>query len=271
MTEVAVVGLGLLGGSLGLALRERGLARVIAVDRREVLDEGRAVEAADERWTSDDPRLDERLRAVDLIALATPVSAIVRELPRFITLGPVVTDLGSTKRAVVAAAAGASHFVPGHPMAGAERGGLAHARGDLFEGRRWFLLHEGVDAAAFERVAAVLRGVGALPTPIDAASHDASVALTSHAVQLVASAFVVTAAKRGVAAAAKGPGWSDATRVAGGPTAVWRDILETNRDEVEAALRALRAELDGLLTGSELDVERALALLDRARRAADGG
>jgi len=154
--RVAIVGVGLIGGSIGLAVRRhvRG-ARVVGVDRKAVLRAARARCAIDEATTS----LARGLQGADLVILALPVDAILEILPRVAVLlpqGAVVTDVGSTKEAIDRAARRAglgARFVGGHPMAGSERSGIAHADGRLFAGAPWVLCRpEG--AAASRRVAA---------------------------------------------------------------------------------------------------------------------
>lgn len=274
MEQLTVCGVGLMGGSLALAVRERGLARrVVGIDSwstvppPSVLDE--AISVRDEAGCR------EAYAASDLTVLAMPVSAIRAALPGVLdalrnTAG-VVTDCGSTKRALVEVAAehGARpRFVPGHPMAGHPEGGLANARGDLFVGRRWLLCPENVSAPdALERVTELVRAVGAEPILLSAEEHDRSVAFTSHVPQLVASALAVLVAEVGADIAA-GPGFASATRVAGGAENMWRDIFVSNGDAVADALGKLSQRLSAAavaLAQEPADPHPALALLAEAR------
>jgi prephenate dehydrogenase len=139
MKRIAIVGFGLIGGSLSLALRRNGGVHVTAIDRAPVLARTEARQAADELIPLEQAEgMKTALERSDLTVLAVPVSTIVRLLPWSLTHAPVVTDCGSTKREIANAAAEHPRgdcFVPGHPMAGLPDGGIENARGDLFEGR----------------------------------------------------------------------------------------------------------------------------------------
>ncbi len=229
MNEVAILGLGLVGGSLAHACRARSL-RVIGIDRANVLALPEARAAADVLVdVADDSAVRNALGAADLVVLAAPVSAIVSELPRALEAAALVTDCGSTKREIVYAAGSAAHFVGGHPLAGGTDAGVVHARADLFEGCRWILCPETATPEAVRTVEEFVRSLGAEVVFLSAKAHDQSVALTSHVVQLVGSALVLAAEKRGAEIAA-GPGFVGATQGAGGNPDVWRDILATNAD-----------------------------------------
>ncbi len=272
MTRVAVFGLGLIGGSLALALRSRRPGvDVCGIDHPGVIASDAARAAAQTLLDAGDERsVTAAVNEADIVIFATPVRAICAALPRVLERARVVTDCGSTKRAI-AAAAGASprrgRFVPGHPMAGRPGSGLAQATADLFQGRRWILCGENSDADAVEQVEGLIREVGAEPVRLTAEEHDRAVALTSHVPQVVASALKVLAARRNAELAA-GPGFASATRVAGGSDAMWSDIFATNRDEVARALRELSGELEQAAVDLERDAEtpsRILKLLAAAR------
>jgi prephenate dehydrogenase len=272
--KVAVIGLGLLGGSFALGLREiEPGVHVTGIDIADVLARPAARRAADELvLASDAPAVDAAVAAADLTLLAAPVCRIVALIPRVLAVARLLTDCGSTKGSIVKAAAASprrGRFVPGHPMAGAPSGGIDLARPDLFHGRRWLLCSDGADPDAFETVEAIVRRLGADPVRIDADAHDRAVALTSHATQLVASALAAVAAEQGAEVTA-GPAFEGATRVAGGPPEMWGDILSTNAGEIERALAALVEELEAVRRGlreEPADIEPALALLARARLA----
>jgi prephenate dehydrogenase len=270
--RLAVIGFGLIGGSIGLAARSRGVAsHVVGLDRADVLAMPEARTAATEMVdVADDERAREALRAADLVVVATPVGAIEATIGDILDVAAVATDCGSTKRAILVSAgrsARRSSFVPGHPMAGLPLGGIARARADLFEGRPWILCPEQSAPEAVLRVEELVRGVGAEPIRLTAEEHDRAVALTSHLPQLLASALTVLAESRRADVAA-GPAFESATRVAGGGEAMWRDILATNADQVSAALAALGAELDVVaraLARQPPELGPALRLLERAR------
>lgn len=270
--RVAIVGFGLIGGSLALAARERSLAaQVVGVDRADVIGTDRARAAADETFdSSDESGVRRALSNADLVVVATPVGAIEAMIGEILEVANVVTDCGSTKRRIAQRArlsSRRSRFVPGHPMAGLPSGGIEHARADLFVGRPWLVCPEGCDSDALELVERLIRGVGAEPQRLSIESHDKAVALTSHLPQLLASALSVLAEKHRATIAA-GPAFESATRVAGGGEAMWRDILATNADEVCAVVDALTEELEHVTRGLRKeppDLGAALNLLERAR------
>ena len=210
------------------------------------------------------------VREADMVIFATPVGAICSALPGVLEHARLVTDCGSTKRAIAAVAAASprrGRFVPGHPMAGRPGSGLAQATAELFQGRRWIVCGEASEADAIDQVERLIREVGAEPVRLTAEEHDRAVALTSHVPQIVASALKVLAARRNAELAA-GPGFASATRVAGGSDAMWSDIFATNRDEVARALRELCGELEQSAADLELGNDaptRVLELLASAR------
>jgi prephenate dehydrogenase len=206
----------------------------------------------------------------DLVVLATPVRVIAQLIGVVLERAPLVTDCGSTKRAISAVVSGSARrgrFVPGHPMAGAPNGGIELARADLFRDRRWLLCPEHSDDDAVASIEALVRRVGATPVRLGLAEHDRAVARTSHATQLIASALSVAAKLVGAEIAA-GPAFERTTHIAGGPESIWRDILASNADEVAAALGVLVAELDAVRQDLAADpprLDRAMDLLRRAR------
>lgn len=255
MKHVTVFGLGLIGGSVALALRAQGV-RVAAVDRREVLSLGLAEAAMDEGVEAGDKaRVLDCVARTDLVVLAVPVGAIAGLLPEVLAHSEAVTDCGSTKRAVMNAARrlpGFDRFVGGHPMAGLPQSGLQTARADLFQGRSWILCPGSADESRLARVEHFVRSVGGLPVRMSAEEHDRAVALTSHVPQVLASLLAVLADRQNVGAAA-GPAFERATRTAGGAESMWRDVFTTNADEVARALRTLSAELLRAAEGLETD------------------
>lgn len=271
--RVVIVGLGLIGGSFALALREAMAGvRVTGVDRAAVIALPESARATDELVDVDAPAALERAAAgSDLVVLSTPVRAIAELLPQLLARAALVTDCGSTKRAIAASVADSprrGRFVPGHPMAGAPSGGIELARADLFRDRRWLLCPDDCDADAVDSVESLVVRVGATPVRLSLAEHDRAVARTSHATQLIASALSV-AAKQAHAEIAAGPAFERTTRIAGGPESIWRDILATNADEVASALDVLVSELASVRDDLRADppsVERAMDLLRRARR-----
>lgn len=276
--RVVIVGLGLMGGSLLRALRERGVPTKIAgIDHGDVL--GAARSFLDQGALPGSPESADLLAAADLVVLAMPGRLILEAIaPTLDALSPsgVVTDMASFKLSIAERAAAhprANRFVPGHPMAGREIGGFSASRADLFEGASWFLVESGADEEAFLRVRGLVEAVGASPRTTSADAHDRAMALVSHAPHLVASALLELAAEAGALDFA-GPGFHDTTRIAGGPDAIWADIFAENRGHLVAALDALVRRIDSvkaaLHSGEREGVGAALALLASARRARNG-
>jgi prephenate dehydrogenase len=257
-TTVGVVGLGLVGGSIALRLRATWPdVQVIGLDRRRVIQEALRAGVIHNYCTA----LGD-LAECDLIVLATPVPVILELIEEASAehLTCVITDVGSTKRLITAAAArgGLPGFVGGHPMAGSEHSGINHARAGLFEGRPWLVVDgNGTQPKAVELVERFARGLGAEPRRIDATAHDRIMAYVSHVPQLVASTLMTTAGQRcGLPGfQASGPAFGEMTRVAGSPFDSWRGTLATNADFVAEALEAFINRLpsgNALRDGSEL-------------------
>ncbi|HEY6533995.1 MAG TPA: prephenate dehydrogenase/arogenate dehydrogenase family protein [Acidimicrobiales bacterium] len=262
-----VVGVGLIGGSIGAALRRAGWH----VQGRDVDEAGllQAVElgAIDEAAAVDGPV------EVDLTFVATPVGAIADEVRRALadTTG-LVTDAGSVKAPLVELMAD-PRYVGGHPMAGSEQEGVAGARADLFEGRTWVLTPvAGTDDDAFAEVRAVVAGFGAEVVSLAPERHDSMVALVSHVPHLTAASLMgladeSSAEHRGLMRLAAG-GFRDMTRIAAGHPGIWPDICAENRAAIVAELDRLVAtlgEVRGLVDDGDRD--GLVAVLERARSA----
>jgi len=266
---VGIVGLGLIGGSIGLGLRRCWpTVDVLGVDEPEVLSAARrlgAVNGVRERL--------EELQDADLIVLATPVPQIATllEAAAGADLRGTISDVGSTKRQIMAAAHGVrGRFVGGHPVAGSAQSGVAFARPDLFDRREWLIVPGDAAQAAVEGVEALARGLGARPRRLDAVTHDRLMAYVSHLPQILATVLMATAGnavgQEGLAAA--GPGFADMTRLASSPADLWRGILASNADFVAEAVAALKAGLPTTPTALE-DIGRIEAMFRAASRWAD--
>jgi prephenate dehydrogenase len=273
--RVAVVGTGLIGGSVGLALTRRG-HEIAGFD----LDHDRLLRAKELGAVSDVAgSLADAVRDADVAVVAVPVGHIADVAAQALDAGArIVTDVGSVKAPVVAAVEAArpgtvARFVGGHPMAGSEQDGVDGADADLFVGATWVLTPTAAtDASAYTDLRALVRELGAEVVSVTPAHHDALVALVSHVPQLAASTLmdVATAQEeehRTLLRLAAG-GFRDMTRIAAGHPGIWPDILAANRD---AVLDALDAYLDALQRARELvsegDGAGLLELLDRARGA----
>lgn len=243
--RAGIVGVGLLGGSLGLALRSRSLAEeVVGICRRKSVAEDAVAAGAVDRAGADFSLLS----GADLVVFATPVLSIpglLREAAPYLSAGCIVTDHGSTKRSLLEEMLPLTPdgvaLVGGHPMAGSEQSGLAAARADLFEEACYVLTPTRLSTDdSMTRLESMARALGALPLRMDAAEHDAAVARISHLPHLAAMA-VALAAIRGatppelLSQLAAG-GFRDTTRIALGDPTMWRDIFLTNRPEISCAL-----------------------------------
>ncbi|WP_051324901.1 prephenate dehydrogenase/arogenate dehydrogenase family protein [Candidatus Solirubrobacter pratensis] len=257
--KVALVGIGLIGGSIGLAARQRLNARVAGFDpvpaaREAALKAGAVQEAFG--------TVEEALDGAEFVFVAAPVAALPGAVQGALAAaGPdcVVTDVGSTKRPVVAAIED-PRFVGGHPLAGAESSGVEFARADLFVDSTWYLTPTAVTrGTVYERLHRLITRMGAWPSATDPDTHDAVMASVSHLPHVLANVLVAQAARvlsgEGERLPPTGPSFRDLTRVAGANTALWRDIYLANGDALVRAIddamqrlgafRALLANGDG--------------------------
>ncbi len=233
--RVAVVGLGLIGGSIALAARERMGAEVSGWD----LDAG-AVEAAIARGAIDLSANSsaDAVAAADVVFVAAPVGALVELVSAVLDAAPpgaVITDVGSTKRTVVQSIDD-PRFIGGHPLAGGETSGIEHARADLFDASTWYLTPGSFTATtATARIGELVGVFGATTSELDADTHDRLMAAVSHLPHVFANVLVSHLVAADVPVAL-GPSFRDATRVAGSNPAVWSAIFMDNRDELVVAL-----------------------------------
>jgi prephenate dehydrogenase len=248
--RLGVVGVGLIGGSVALAARERLGASVSGYDASP-----NALERAVSRGALDHAGRDlhEAVADAEAVFVAVPVGALNETVSQVLrAAGPdcVVTDVGSTKRAVVGAHDD-PRFVGGHPLAGAETSGVEHARADLFESATWYLTPTAkTSGVLYERLHRLLRSLGARPVAIEPETHDRILATVSHLPHVLANVLVSQAAQALAAGDARlpatGPSFRDATRVAGASSAIWRDIYLSNRDALAAGIEETIAALDGV-------------------------
>jgi prephenate dehydrogenase len=279
--RVSIVGLGLIGGSWGLALKKYGLAvRRIGFGRASTIARALAVDAVDEGTDN----LGKAVREADLIVLAAPVGGILDCIPRLKKIAPskaLVTDVGSTKRLICERAretfGDAPLFLGGHPLAGKERSGVENADAALFANARYVLtpLEEGhLEDPRIKAFVSLVAAVGARPHIMDPARHDRALAFLSHLPQLLSSALASLIAEESletrlpVELAASG--FRDVTRLAESPYSVWRDICLTNLENIQQALEALVEKLEFMkqhLSDQELEREfqQALKLREKLR------
>lgn len=259
--RATIIGTGLIGGSIGLALRKSGWT-VSGIDP-----DPRTEAEALERGVIDSVGIDP---GSTITFVAAPVRAISGAARRALAeTSGAVTDVGSVKSSVVAAV---SHprFVGGHPMAGSEQLGLEGATPDLFEGAVWVLTPvDDTDSDAFATVHAVVKLLGAEMVALDPSRHDALVAVVSHVPHLTAAALMGIAAERSTDHAAllrlAAGGFRDMTRIAAGSPAIWPDICGENRDAIVEVIETLRSELADVR--DQIAGDDRVGLLDRLEQA----
>ena len=247
--RVAVLGVGLIGGSIGLAAREKveGV-EVVGCGRnpdnlRLALERG-AIDAA-----VDSP--EQALDGAELCFACGPVGALAQQLRSALAAagpGCAVSDVGSTKGDLLAAIDD-SRFIGGHPIAGSATAGVAHARADLFEGAVWYLTpHSRSQGLLYERLHRFVVDIGARPVAVEPETHDRLVAVFSHLPHVLANVLASQAAGRlldhGEALGQVGPSFRDMTRVAGANTEMWADIYSANRTAIVEEIRDFRRELE---------------------------
>jgi len=274
--SATIVGVGLIGGSVGLGMRKRGLARrVVGVGRRQAsLDRALAVGAVDEAT------LDIRagVAEAEIVVLATPVGAMVRlarQAAGAMPKGALVTDVGSTKARLVGelerVADGRFRYVGSHPMAGSEKRGVAEASDGLFEGAACFVTPTPrTDPFALMVVQELWQALGSRVRILAPAVHDRLMALASHLPHVVAAALVNVMTPDALACA--GSGFRDTTRVASGDPRIWADVCLHNREPLLEAIEAVERQLLTLrrilADGAEAEL---LAWLESAKAVRDSG
>ena len=246
--RLSIIGVGLLGGSIGLAAKSAGMrCRVVGYGHRpSTLKKALASGAIDEAAVT--PA--DAVNGADLVILCTPVGTfpeLLKNIGPSLADGAVVTDVGSTKASVVEAAEkflpATARFVGSHPMAGSEKRGVEHARADLFGAALCILTPDGrTHPTALERVESFWQMLGMRTARISPAEHDRRLADVSHLPHAVAAALIGMQEEASLALAGKG--FADATRIAAGDGGLWRDIFIDNRENVIASIERLRAQLD---------------------------
>lgn len=247
--RVAVLGVGLIGGSIGLAAGRRLGAEVVGHSRTPATLEralelgaiGRAAASAADACAG-----------ADLVFCAAPVAKLPAQVGEALAAcgaDAVVSDVGSTKGELMAARGGDERFIGGHPLAGAETAGVENAREDLFEGARWYLTPtERSSGLLYDRLQRFVTALGARPQAIDPATHDRLMATVSHMPHVVANALAAEAAQALTEGTERlpevGPSFRDATRVAGSNPEMWGDIFASNREAVAASVESVAARLE---------------------------
>jgi prephenate dehydrogenase len=281
INKLAILGVGLIGGSVARALRAGGHVREIVGYGRTLANLQLAIELDVIDRVATAPA--DAVHGADMVVLAVPVGGtgeILAALAPALEEGTVVTDVGSVKVGVIEAARAAlgtkfPRFVPGHPIAGAEKSGAAAAQAELFRGRRVVLTPEPeTQASALARVRALWTAIGAEVVIMSAADHDRILAASSHLPQVLAYALMDMLVRRddhrAVFECAAG-GFHDFTRIAASDPAMWRDICLANREALLAVLRQYRKDLGELVAAIERgDAAWLEETFGRAKRARDG-
>ncbi len=271
---VAIVGVGLIGGSVGLALRQRGMAdRVIGIGRRQAtLRTARRVGAV----TNTTIELAKGVAEAELVVVCTPVGQIVdyvRQVAENCPHGTLITDAGSTKQAVVDALDGKlpreCRFLGSHPLAGSEKSGCAFASGDLFEGRVAIITPTlNTCAEDFDQLEQFWSDLGSVVIQMPPADHDRALALTSHLPHAVSAALASLLPEQLFRLTSSG--FHDTTRLASGDAELWKQIFLMNRANVLAAMDQFARRLHDLRTALEQSDDSALqTLLTSAKKNRD--
>ena len=254
--QITIIGTGLIGGSLGLALRKNGFpGRIIGCDRPKILTRAKRAAAIHAGVTHPV----EACKGSDVVVLATPVGAIIELIERLaptLSSETLVTDVGSTKAQVVSRAQKsfgsetAQQFLAGHPMAGKEHSGIEFADANLFRGAAWFLTPvpgQKIKAGRIAEYVAWIKKIGARIEILDADAHDQLCAWISHVPQMISTALAATLVSEYSDSAplleSGGRALREMTRIAASPYSMWRDIALTNAPNLEAALHALEQRL----------------------------
>ena len=242
--RIAVIGVGLIGGSIGMAARQDGLAEVTGFVRKP----GRGAEAIEvgaiDELAESIPAAVESAEIVFCCASVGAMESVVDEALAAAGPDTVVTDVGSTKQELFAAFGEDPRFIGGHPLAGSETAGVTNARADLYEGARWYLT-PGPNASGLllDRLQKFISSIGARPMAIEAGEHDRAMAEVSHLPHVFANQLARQGVDGTERLGALAPSLRDATRVAGANPAIWQEIFATNR---EALTEAIGVAIEGL-------------------------
>ncbi len=251
--KAVIIGLGLIGGSLAAAFKRKGvLENIIGVDSEFVIRKAKEKKLINKGFEKH--KLQEAVKGADLIILATPINQILKHLtllPQFVKPGALITDVGSTKRAIVETAGehlpSNVYFLGGHPMAGSEKTGLDHIDPFLFENAIYVLTNHSASDDLVKKYIRIIEIIGASVLFLTPAEHDEIAAVVSHLPQMLAVTLMNYAAKRNNNNPAylklAAGGFRDMTRIASSPFDVWADICKTNAENIEIAIEQLMTDL----------------------------
>jgi prephenate dehydrogenase len=262
INQVAILGVGLIGGSFGLALKQKsGAVNIIGIGR----DPDRLAQAV-QKGAIDQATTDivQGVSSADLIVLSSTIGHILEALPTVLSAarpGAVVTDVGSAKTAIVAASKNDNRFIGGHPMAGSEKTGVMAASATLFNSATWALTPTKVTGAkSLDAMLEVITAVGAIPLILSPEEHDEMVSVTSHLPHVIAASFMRFAAQSRALhldlPRMTAGSFADMTRIAGASPSIWRDVCLSNRDAVLKSLELFEKEIAKIKTAiSENDAD----------------
>lgn len=255
LNKISIVGVGLIGGSLGLALKEKKPNfKIVGIDKQEIIEKAIARGAVDEGTVN----LEEGIEEADIVIIATPVKTILDLLPKinpFLKRGCLVTDTGSTKGQVVERAnevlSKDVFFVGGHPMAGSEKCGIESANPHLFQDRTYILTPtKKSNLIAIEKIFSLIKMIDANRLILDPIEHDRIVGAVSHLPQIIAVSLINTIGELALRGnnnnyfKAIGEGFKDMTRIASSPYKIWEDICDTNQENILKMIQEFRNYLE---------------------------
>ena len=274
--RITIIGVGLIGGSIGLAVRNRRIAKeVVGVFRRDSTMRKALAKAAVDRATMS---IAEGVKGADIIIIASPVYSIpslVREAMKYASPGAIITDVGSTKSWVVKEVAkfkkprSSVSFVGSHPMAGSEHAGVEFATRDLLEGSPCIVTKApGTDGKALNRISGFWKSLGARVSVMTPGEHDRAIALVSHLPHIVAFSLAASVPRNVLKYAAEG--FKDTTRIASSDPKLWADIFLSNRKEILRSTKAFESGYKDLVKALSAGNYRNVAkMLGRAKRRRD--
>jgi prephenate dehydrogenase len=275
--KITIIGVGLIGGSFGLALKEKKPNfKIVGVDKQEIIEKAIARGAIDEGTVN----LEKGIKEADIVIIATPVKIILNILTQinpFLKKGCIVTDTGSTKKQIVERAnevlSKDVFFIGGHPMAGSEEYGIESANPYLFQDKTYILTpaHKS-DLGALEKISLLIKMIGANRLILDLIEHDRIVGAVSHLPQIIAVSLINTIGELALRGnnnnyfKAVGEGFKDMTRIASSPYKIWEDICDTNQENILEMIQGFRNYLEVMEDKLENDPSSLKEEFQKARK-----
>lgn len=255
--QVTFIGMGIMAGSLSLAFRKHTICeRYVGISRDETIEKALSLKLIDDGFTYD--KMKKGVEGSSLVILCSPIRIIIKhieELGKAVEPGTVVTDVGSTKGIIMETARAAfrkdTYFVGGHPMAGSELSGVPHSNAGIFQNKAYILV-PGDDTPEWiiEKLTAIIKIIGSFPVILSADVHDRIVAAVSHLPQIISIALMNTAgmldSEKHEHLKLSGSGLSDMTRIASSQFSIWKDICETNEENIKDSIDLFMREMEKL-------------------------